>query len=164
VGVIFGLALVCLGIAAILHNLRLICIEDALRFSPTVIIAWGLARLWNKSVLNVWGHTLIVVGGLLQIGFLDCWRGRAFEIYWPAIIIWIGLVISIKAFVPKSPKMEMLPTYNDESGWPGWEAQQRTGDTDTVEAVDVASEADVKDSVARPSLYVERYNEDGKDE
>ena len=70
-GLIFGLALICLGIAFLLNNLHIIYIEDALMFSPLVLIAWGLARLWNKGILNVWGHILVVTGVLLQIVFLQ---------------------------------------------------------------------------------------------
>lgn len=123
-GLIFGLALICLGIAFLLNNLHIIYIEDALMFSPLVLIAWGLARLWNKGILNVWGHILVVTGVLLQIVFLDDCSGRFHEIYWPTIIIWIGLIIMIKAFVPKRVKHGLQITPREESEWPGWEAKQ----------------------------------------
>lgn len=142
-GVIFGFFLIFLGVAFILHNMELIDIVDALYFSPCVLIAFGLAAIWNKGIFNVWGHLQLVGGAVLQMGVLGY---RAVETWWPILIIWVGLLVSIRAVMPKKkPKLGSAAQSDDEQ----WHWQ-----TDKDDVLD-----------AQPiSINVDLSNEDGKNE
>jgi putative Mn2+ efflux pump MntP len=131
-GIIFGLAIICLGVGFLLHNFFLIHIEDVLQYSPCVLIAFGLARLWNRGILNIWGQIRLNGGIFLQIAFLS--RNRM-ELYWPVLLIWVGVLMVIKAFMPKKarPAVKVAPSHEHEwpDDWPrGIEIDIDT-DTDT---------------------------------
>ena len=108
-GVAFGLILICLGVAFMLNNLGLIYIEDVLRFSPCALIVMGLVRLLNRGFFNIWGQILVIGGFLLQIAVLRC--DVAVHLWWPVLLIWIGILVVIKAFIPKKerPKVQVVP-------------------------------------------------------
>jgi len=115
IGVVIGLILICLGAALLLENLNLIYIEDALQFWPCALIAIGLAKLWNRGVLNVWGQVLVIGGLLLQL--LQLGFDIFIEVWWPALVIWIGLLVVIKAFLPKNTRPRVEETKPCEHGW-----------------------------------------------
>jgi len=129
-GVIIGLVLIFLGAAFILDNLKLIYIEDVLQFWPCALIAMGLARLWNRGFLNVWGQLAVICGILLQFIWLgyDPFYDLFIDIWWPAFIIWFGLVIVIKACLPKKKHQKDTETSPDEYDWP----RQGQDDIDTA--------------------------------
>jgi hypothetical protein len=133
-GVIFGLAFIYVGVASLLHNLFIIHIEDVLQYSPCVFIAFGLARLWNRGILNVWGQILLNGGILLQVAFLSRHR---METWWPLLVIWIGVLVVIKAFLPKKtrPTVKVAPSHGYEwpEGWPqGVEIDTDTGSSSVI--------------------------------
>jgi len=114
-GIIFGLFLIYLGVAFTLKNLNLIYIEDALLYCPCFLIVLGLIRFWNRGVFNFWGHMLLLCGILLQVAFL--WNLDVIEIWWPALVIWLGIIIAFKAFLPvkKHPNLRLIPSH--ENHW-----------------------------------------------
>jgi hypothetical protein len=145
-GIIFGLATICLGVAFLLHNFFLIHIEDVLQYSPCLLIAFGLARLWNRGILNIWGQIMLNGGIFLQIVFLS--RNRM-ELYWPVLVIWIGSLVVVKAFLPKKSRPAVVkdaPSHDQE--WPG--------DWPRGVELDIDSEADTD----APSLAVGSENEE----
>ena len=112
-GVIIGLATICLGVAFVFHNLRLIYIEDVLQFLPCIVIALGIARLWNRGFFSVWGHILVMGGMLLQILALQIWAHNNdmpigkwcdVEMLWPVLVIWVGIIVLAKGVLPKKEK------------------------------------------------------------
>ena len=106
-GVVFGLTLIFLGTAFMLDNLRLIYIEDVLQFLPCALIAMGLVRLWNSGFFNIWGQILVMGGILLQIAVLR--NDVVVHLWWPALVIWVGVLIVIKAITPKKSRPEKSP-------------------------------------------------------
>jgi hypothetical protein len=110
-GIVFGLFLIYLGAAFLLENLSLIYIEDALVYCPCVLIALGIVRLWNKGVFNIWGQILLSSGLLLQVAFL--WDLEAIETWWPMLIVWVGVIVAFRAFVPKKnhPNVQLVPSH-----------------------------------------------------
>jgi hypothetical protein len=143
-GTIFGLAIICLGVAFLLHNFFLIHIDDVLQYSPCVLIAFGLARLWNRGILNIWGQILLVGGTILQIVFFT--RDRM-ELWWPVLIIWIGIIVVIKAFMPRKARPTVVkddPGHEHE--WP----------EDWPRGVELDIDADT------PSLAVGHENEENQ--
>ena len=122
-GVLFGLVLIFIGIAFLFENLGLIYIEDALQFFPCLIIAFGLARLWSRGFLNVWGQVLAIGGVLLQLAFLG--HDEAIEYWWPMLVIWVGVIVILRAFVPKRARI----------GHGAGQACPRQGSADTAGSV-----------------------------
>jgi len=118
-GIVFGLILICLGVVLMLHNLNLIYIEDVLLFSPCALIVIGLVRLWNKGFFSIWGQILVIGGLLLQIAVLRC--DVVVHLWWPALIVWVGILIIIKAFLPKKSRSGakvIQPQESQEYDWP----------------------------------------------
>jgi len=105
-GIISGLFLIYLGMAFALENLNLIYIEDALLYCPSFLIALGLVRLWNRGVFNFWAHILLSCGILLQAAFLRDFY--IIEIWWPALIIWLGITVVFRAFLSGNHKKTTL--------------------------------------------------------
>jgi len=110
-GIILGLFLIYLGVAFTLENLNLIYIEDALLYCPCFLIVLGLLRFWNRGVLNFWGHVFLLCGVLLQAAFLLDFY--VIQIWWPALMIWLGIIVVFKAFLPgkKHPNVCSLSSY-----------------------------------------------------
>jgi len=104
-GIIFGLILIGLGAALLLHNIYYIYIGDVLIYWPCALMVAGLVRIWNKGFFSIWGHILLVGGALLQLAQLQIYYGSFYfsfiEMWWPVLMIWIGLLITVKAFLPK---------------------------------------------------------------
>ena len=98
-GFIFGLILIWLGMAMLLDNLHPGYAEYMFQYWPCAPIALGLARLWNKGLFDLWGQTLLVAGVLFQIACL--WNVDAIELWWPLIVVWVGLIVVVKAFLPE---------------------------------------------------------------
>lgn len=115
-GVIIGLVLICLGAAFLLENLNLIYIEDILQFWPCAIIAIGLVTLWNRGVFSVWGQILVICGALLQV--IELGFDIFIEVWWPVLVIWVGLLVIIKAFLPSRKHLEVKEIPPDEHQWP----------------------------------------------
>jgi hypothetical protein len=99
-----GLILIVLGSAFLLDNFRAIYVEDVLNLWPCALIALGLLRLWNRGFLSVWGQLLVAGGVLCLIGVV--WNEAAIEAWWPILVVWAGIFITIKAFFPmgRSPR------------------------------------------------------------
>ena len=115
-GVVFGMILIFLGAAFMLDNLGFIYIEDVLRFSPCALIAMGLVRLWNRGFFNIWGQILVMGGVLLQAAVLR--SDVAVHLWWPALVIWVGIIIIIKAIIPKKSRPDVKTIQPNEYGWP----------------------------------------------
>ena len=101
--VLFGLAVIGVGLLVLLDNLRLFDISLMRTFWPLAFVLWGLARLvWpvhrGSSVLGV---VLIAIGVLLtaqNLGYVQVhWRD-----WWPVIIIAMGVSIVMRGLLPRS--------------------------------------------------------------
>jgi hypothetical protein len=97
-GTVFGLFLIYLGSAFVLENLNLVYIEDILAYCPSFLIASGIIKLWDKGIFNIWGQILLSGGSLLQTACL--WNTEAIEVWWPVMIVWIGIIVALRAFLP----------------------------------------------------------------
>ena len=118
-GVVFGLIIICLGVGMVLDNLCLIYMPDVLLFSPCALIVMGFVMFWNRGLFNIWGQILVFGGLLMQI---TVFRRDLLtvQLWWSALIIWVGILVVIKAFIPKKPKntpqkVQVVPF--DERQW-----------------------------------------------
>lgn len=101
-GVVAGLIIMGLGGAFMLHNLRILHVEDTLRYWPVGLILMGVVSLLNKGLLKVGGHVLIVLGSVLLAGFLG--YEDQVERFWPLGLVYLGTLMILRAlFTPRPP-------------------------------------------------------------
>jgi len=154
-GIIFGLILIGLGAAFMLHNLYCIHIEDVLIYWPCALIVAGLVRIWNRGFFSIWGQILLMGGALLQLALLQNYYDSVYfsfiEMWWPVVMIWVGLLITVKAFLPKKRcrRGKKQPYARDE--WPMHEDEGGDGGTG---AVSISAE---NESVAASDNYNNNY-------
>lgn len=98
----FGLAVVGVGVLALLDNLHLFDIALLRTFWPLGLVLWGLGRLaWpRQSGSGLFGVIAIGAGLVLtaqNLGYMHFhWRD-----WWPVLIIVVGLSILMRAFFPR---------------------------------------------------------------
>ncbi len=104
--VVFGLFLMGFGVVVLMHNLGVLGFEAMWRLWPAVFILGGLIKLVNRGILSVGAHVELTIGSILLAGF----NGYAPEAerFWPLGLVWVGLVVLVKAMLPK-PLPEPLP-------------------------------------------------------
>jgi hypothetical protein len=100
--VLLGLLVIAAGAALLMSNLGLLHIEAGYRLWPLILVALGLAKLVERGVLSGGGHWLIFLGLFLLAGFME--REDLIERWWPLAVVWIGLLISAKALLPRRPR------------------------------------------------------------
>ena len=100
--ILFGLAVIGIGLLALLDNLRIFDIALLRTFWPLGLVIWGLSSLaWpHRRGSGLFGLVLIAVGLALtaqQLGYLQFrWRD-----WWPVFIIVAGLSIVLRGFFPR---------------------------------------------------------------
>jgi Domain of unknown function (DUF5668)/Cell wall-active antibiotics response 4TMS YvqF len=101
--VIFGLALVALGVIFILDNLHVIYAGRLWDYWPLLMIVPGIARLMqpDRPGQRVWGAILVFVGGLFLLRNLDIlWI--PFHRVWPFLLVTLGLYLIWQTMLRRS--------------------------------------------------------------
>jgi Domain of unknown function (DUF5668) len=96
-----GLGFISFGGLLALREFGVINVERLLPWWPVVLIVVGLAKLLQRGFLgSLGGHILIGLGFIfLALQFERYWL---LEHGWPFLIIWVGLIITVRAFRPSS--------------------------------------------------------------
>jgi hypothetical protein len=100
----------------------------------------GFVRIWNKGFFSIWGQMLLVGGALLQLAQLQVYYGNFYfsfiEMWWPVLMIWVGLLITVKAFLPKKcdRRAKEQPYTRDE-----WPKHGDEGSDDNTETVSISA-------------------------
>lgn len=100
--ILFGLAVIGVGLLVLLDNLRLFDISLMRTFWPLGFVLWGLARLaWPvHRGSGVMGVILIAIGTILtaqNLGYVNVhWRD-----WWPVFIIAMGVSIVMRGLLPR---------------------------------------------------------------
>ena len=115
--VLFGLAVIGVGVVVLLDNLRLFDISLMRTFWPLALVVWGVARLaWPvHRGSGLMGAALIVVGGMLtaqNLGYVQ------FHIrdWWPVLIILFGVSIVLRGVWPRPTLSGPMPDMTLEHG------------------------------------------------
>ena len=95
---IVGLILMTLGVVFYLHNVNLLELDRVWRFWPLLMGVLALERFINRGPLAMEGHVLLIVATGLQLMFLE--RYSLLERWWPLAVIWLGIVIVLRALFP----------------------------------------------------------------
>ena len=94
----FGFVLLTLGVLFLLDNLNVIEARYILRtYWPTIVIAFGLARLFfGRGGERVFGAAVAVVGGILQGNRLLGWDIEIWDLLWPLAMMVFGIHILLQ--------------------------------------------------------------------
>jgi hypothetical protein len=100
---VFGLAVIAVGLLLMLDRLHLCDGWYLLTWWPVVLAAFGLAHLVRDGILSLGGHIWLgfsVASFLQQFGpwgLLDRW--------WPAFLVWGGVLVTLRAIFPQPKRL-----------------------------------------------------------
>lgn len=94
-----GIFLILLGLLLALDQWHQLPFHDTVRFWPLVLIAFGLGRMVDRGVFAPWPHAMILVGLYFELDALG--YHHSIRHAWPLGLIWIGLIITLRAFRPQ---------------------------------------------------------------
>lgn len=91
---IFGFAVILVGLLLLLDNLYLLEAEDFLRFWPILLIIIGLPRALQPagSPGRLFGFALVFIGALLVIDKLHIFEFRFWD-FWPILLVLLGIAL-----------------------------------------------------------------------
>jgi hypothetical protein len=101
---VFGLAVIAVGLVLMLDRLHLYDGWHLLAWWPLVLAAIGVAHLVRDGILGLGGHIwlgLSVAGFIQQFGpwgLLDRW--------WPLFLVWGGLIVTLRAIFPQPKRLQ----------------------------------------------------------
>ncbi len=96
--VVPALILIAVGAIFLLNNLHLLVVQDIIRYWPTSLIAWGIAKLVDSEETGgrIGGGVLIGTGAIFladTLGYLDAPMG---DLWWPVLLIAFGLMMLVE--------------------------------------------------------------------
>ena len=109
--ILVGLAILGFGAALLFSNLGIIQMRDITRFWPLILIAAGVMRLTRAKFASARGFAifLMAAGVIMLFGNFGLVK-MSWNLFWPAILIMIGLQHLLSNFdPPKAPKTEVPP-------------------------------------------------------
>jgi predicted membrane protein len=89
-GMIWGAALILVGLAFLLDHMGMIDITHLWRFWPILLIVAGISNVVSAE-RRFWGIVLLAAGTLLQLDELGIWHFRWNDV-WPILLIVAGLM------------------------------------------------------------------------
>lgn len=93
---IIGVLIIIFGILSLLGALEVFNFGDVLtRWWPIFLIIGGLLVFANNRRQFIWGPLLVIIGVLLQLRQLEIINFNIWQLFWPAIIIGVGVSILI---------------------------------------------------------------------
>jgi len=98
--IFFGILLVLIGIDALFSNMGVPnLVGFAFRLWPLLLVYWGAKKLGNGQ--GVSGGLLIVFGVLFLLSNYNIMHYNVLSMFWPLLIVFVGLSVVISAFTPK---------------------------------------------------------------
>lgn len=102
---VFGAIILLLGILFLLENLGILYVQRLWQFWPAILIAMGVARLidgrdWHRKS---WGATVAGMGVIFLANSLGYLPWRAWDLLWPALLIFWGIVILARGLGKQIP-------------------------------------------------------------
>lgn len=111
---VIGVLFMAFGVAFLLHNLNLVDVDQSLRFWPLALVVLGLERIFTRGFLRATGgHVLILLGVWFQLWCLE--KEFLLDKWWPLGIVWLGLLITLRALWPKPKPAEAEETFCQDS-------------------------------------------------
>lgn len=92
--IIMGLLIVAVGLSFLLTNLNILPFSVAIGdWWPMFIVAAGVVVLCNDVKNYLWALLIIALGAIFQLNQLNVIDVNPWQLFWPAIIIVVGLSI-----------------------------------------------------------------------
>lgn len=97
-GLIFGLAVIAVGVLFLLRNVGIVYFDDLWQYWPVILIVIGISKLANThSASNVTsGLILGGIGTVFLLRNLGYIYGDVWQYLWPGILIAVGLSILVR--------------------------------------------------------------------
>src|SRR5581483_7972112 len=93
-GAFAGIALLLVGSLLLLDALNLVAVRDLVRtYWPALLVGWGLSQIAAGRREWFWPLLAIAAGSLLLGNQLLGWHVRVWTLFWPVILIAMGLQI-----------------------------------------------------------------------
>lgn len=90
----FGIILIVLGVGFLLDQANMIEFNEIIgTYWPSIIIILGLSGLFDRKSNKLWNLIIILVGVLLQLNRIGYLGYNAFQMFWPLVLIMIGINI-----------------------------------------------------------------------
>lgn len=100
--IVIGLLLIALGVIFYLNNIDYLSMERLWRFWPLILGVLALERFINRGPLALDGHVLALLATGLQLLCLE--RYTLIERWWPLAVVWLGIIIVLRALFPSQPR------------------------------------------------------------
>ena len=105
--IILGTAAIVLGAALLLDNLEMLPSYQVFRWWPLLLLALAAGRFLDRGVIwSTGGHVLLWIGVLGLLG--ESGHDELIQRWWPLILVYFGVLVAIRSFVPKPPKPAKL--------------------------------------------------------
>jgi predicted membrane protein len=101
-GILFGSAIVLIGVLFLLQNLDIIRVDNAWRLiGPSLLIAFGVSRAIDsyRPGGRLWGALIAAAGVLLLLGNLRIIDPHIWRYIWPLFIIAVGLQMLLRGSI-----------------------------------------------------------------
>jgi hypothetical protein len=97
-----GIALIAAGLLLGLEKAGIAVPDQMFRLWPLLLLLLGAARLHARGLFTTGGHVLLFLGAcFLAVQFAP---DLAERFAGPAALLWLGVIISLRALWPSSPK------------------------------------------------------------
>lgn len=111
--IFLGLCLAAAGALLLVDNLGHLPFNLDWRLWPLFLVALGGARMVERGVLRSGPHILVMVALFLLAVFFE--RDDLLERWWPVSIVWLGILMTLKAVLQK-PKQDPRPCEDQKEG------------------------------------------------
>lgn len=108
-----GLGLIALGTVFAFENAGLEVPVAVTRLWPLLLVLVGLGRLAQRGFLRLGGHVLVFLG--LFLTGLMLRPGLTLSMAGPAGLLWLGVIITLRALRPAAPRHVPAPDPSNAS-------------------------------------------------
>jgi predicted membrane protein len=92
--IIAGLCIVILGFMLLLSNLNLYNVDELFRtWWPLILVGAGIFTYLNNRSNYLWALLLVGFGAMFQLRELDLLTVNPWQLFWPGVIIFVGLSV-----------------------------------------------------------------------
>ena len=99
-----GLVIITLGLALLADRMGVMSFHTFTRQWPLLLIIMGVFKLWDRGWLSLGGQALLLTGLFFELKRLG--YEPPLHQWWPLLVVWAGIVITLRALSPKSASAE----------------------------------------------------------
>lgn len=103
-GLFTGLLIITVGLALLADRMGYGSFPHFARQWPLLLIAMGAYKLWSRGPLSLGAQAILFTGVYFELRHLGYYLTSSF--WWPSLVIWIGLMLTLRALRPASASAE----------------------------------------------------------